>query len=112
MDKKPKIEIKNILLSFLGSIFFCNWFIFFVLISKAQAGGYDEPIPPTTSSSPTAPNEQIPTLSLLNWNEWGNSYWRNDMICRENNGNVICLSPQLARQLRWEIPAQNQSMNP
>ncbi len=110
MYKKQENENKKNL-SFLCSIFFCKWLILFVLISKAQAGGYDEPIPPTTSPSLAAPNEQLPVLSLLNWDKWENPYWLNNNICRESKGNIICFSPKVARQLRWKIPLRNEGVN-
>ena len=84
----------------------------FLDASPAQAGGYDEPIPSTSSPSLAASNEKLPALFLLNWDKWGNPYWLNNSICRENEGNVICLSPQEAQEMRWTIPYQNESLNP
>jgi hypothetical protein len=112
MHKKQKTEKKMVFLSFLGSMFFCKCLILFVLVSKAQAGGYDEPIPPTTSPSLAAPNEQLPVLSLLNWDKWEKPYWLNNNICRESKGNIICFSPKVTRQIRWKIPLRNESVNP
>jgi len=84
----------------------------FLDASPAQAGGYDEPIPSTSSRSIAASNEKLPALFLSNWDKWGTPYWLNNSICRESQGNIICLSPQVARQIRWEIPSQNDSLNP
>lgn len=112
MHKKQKDEKKNFVSSFLCPIFFSKCLIFFVLVSKVQAGGYDKPIPPTTLPLLAASNEQLPVFSLLNWDKWGNPYWLNNSICRESQGNIICLSPQVARQIRWEIPYQNEFLNP
>jgi hypothetical protein len=112
MHKKQKNERKNIFSCFLCPIFFSKCLILFVLVSKAQAGGYDEPIPSTTSRSRAESNEILPMLSLLNWDKWGKPYWLNNSICREIPGNIICLSPQVARQIRWQIPYQNESTNP
>jgi hypothetical protein len=84
----------------------------FLDASPAQAGGSDEPIPSTTSRSTTASNEKLSELFLLNWDKWGTPYWLNSSICRESQGNIVCLSPQEAQEIRWEIPYQNQSLNP
>jgi hypothetical protein len=112
MHKKRKNERKNIFFSFLCPVFFSKCLILFVLVSKAQAGGYDEPIPSSTSRSTAASNEKLPALFLLNWDKWGNPYWLDNSLCRESQGNIICLSPQVARQIRWEIPNQNEYLNP
>lgn len=111
MYKKQTINKRNLLVSCLGSTVFCLALILFVFPFKAQAGGREQPVPTPNSSSPKQPDEQLPTLSLLNWDRWGSPYWLSDKICRENQGNIICLSPELARQVRWEIPAQGESRN-
>jgi hypothetical protein len=79
-------------------------FGFYLVIPKAQAGGSDESIPSTTSPSLPAPNQNLPVLSVLNWDKWGTPYWLNNNICRENKGNIICLSPKVALKIRWKIP--------
>jgi hypothetical protein len=112
MYKNKKPGNNNCFFRFSGSLIFWQLFVFLVLTSKAQAGGYDKPILSSPSPSPTAPNEQLSALSLLNWDKWESPYWLHNNICRESQGNVICLSPQLARQLRWEIPDHNESMKP
>ena len=112
MHKKQKDERKKFVFSFLCPIFFSQCLMLFVLVSKAQAGGYDEPIPSTTSPSIAASNEELSALFLLNWDKWGKPYWLNNSICRESQGNIICLSPQVARQIRWKVPYQNESRNP
>ncbi|HEY9833557.1 MAG TPA: hypothetical protein V6D26_23600 [Stenomitos sp.] len=93
---------------FSGSSIFWQLFVFLVLISKAQAAGYDEPIPSGSSPSLTTPNERLRVLSLLNWDKWEKPYWLNNNICRESQGNIICLSPQVARKIRWEVPSRNE----
>ncbi len=84
----------------------------FLDASPAQAGGYDEPIPSTSSRSIAASNEKLPALFLLNWDKWGTPYWLNNSICRESEGNIVCLFPQEAQEIRWKIPSKNKSLNP
>lgn len=86
-------------------------FGFYLLIPKAKAGGSDESIQPSTSPSLVTPNEKIPVLSVLNWDKWGTPYWLHNNICRESKGNIICLSPKVAMQMRWKIPDKNVSTN-
>jgi hypothetical protein len=39
---------------------------------------------------------------LIHWSGWGSSsYSDGDDICRENNSNVVCLTPTSASHLRW-----------
>lgn len=79
---------------------------------QAQAGGYDEPLhsPADPFQPPGLTQEQMSTLEkrpkppTLNWNKWGNTYWVNENICRENMGNIICLYPQSAQYLGWRQP--------
>lgn len=104
MYKQKELETKTISLKFLGSFLFCNGLLLLVLVSKAQAGGFDKPVPPPTVPLRVSANEQVPTLSILDWETWGLPYWSNNNICRETKGNIICLPPRLARQIRWEIP--------
>ncbi|MDY6784954.1 MAG: hypothetical protein SW833_20840 [Cyanobacteriota bacterium] len=108
MYKNKKTEKRRTFISFWNSILFCQGLIFFVLVAEVQAGGRDEPIQPPTLNPQRPANEQPPTLSL-DWEQWETPYWSNDNICRENKGNVICLSPEVVRQLRWVIPSQNES---
>jgi hypothetical protein len=112
MHKKKKPGNNNCFFIFSGSLIFWQLFFFLVLISKAQAAGYDEPIPSGSSPSLATPNERLRVLSFLNWDKWEKPYWLNNNICRESQGNIICLSPQVARQIRWQIPYQNESPNP
>jgi hypothetical protein len=103
MHKNQKLGKKTIFFMFSCSLIFWELFIFFVLASKSQAGGYDEPIPPSIPSLLAAPNGQLPVLSLLNWDKWESPYWLNKSICRESNGNIVCLPPQIAHQFGWKI---------
>ncbi|MBD1902054.1 hypothetical protein NDI44_24330 [Trichocoleus sp. DQ-A3] len=94
------------------SLVFCKLFLFSVLISKAQAGGYDEPIPSSIPHSIPTPNSQLPVLSVLNWDKWETPYWLNKSICRESTGNIVCLPAQIALQFGWKIPSSSKSLNP
>jgi hypothetical protein len=111
MHKNTPPGNNNFFFRFSGSLIFWQLFVFLVLISKAQAGGYDKPIPSSISPSLTAPNQQLPVFSLLNWDKWENPYWLNNNICRESQGNIICLSPKIAQQVRWKIPLRNEFIN-
>lgn len=112
MHKNKKPGNNNFFFRFSLSLIFWQLFVFLVLAAKAQAGGYDESTPSITSPSLAAPDRQSPVISLSNWDKWETPYWLNSNICRENNGNIICLSPQIARQMRWKIPSKNESINP
>jgi hypothetical protein len=112
MHKNKTTGNNNCFFRFSCSLIFWQLFVFLVLVSKAQAGGYDQPIPSNISPSFAAANEQIRVLSLLNWDKWENPYWLNNNICREREGNIICLSLQIAQQIRWEIPYRNESLSP
>ncbi|AFZ11545.1 hypothetical protein Cri9333_0600 [Crinalium epipsammum PCC 9333] len=111
---------------------FCSLFFW---LSTANAGGFGEQKPPspqpisvpspeviTPSPAPVIPPSPTPTTTdktsglnvvtpILNWDKWGQTYWSNQNICREMNANVICLSAQTARQMRWQIPPKNQAIN-
>ncbi|MGB3204546.1 MAG: hypothetical protein WBB28_06120 [Crinalium sp.] len=111
----------------------------FLYSSTVQAGGFDQQKPPpeqapspppvpdipppiSPSSTPVVPPSPPPAttnktsplnldLSIINWDKWGQTYWLNQNICREMNGNVICLSAQTARRMYWQIPAKSQALN-
>lgn len=88
-------------------------FSVFFFMSKAYAGGYEEPMnsPAEPFQPPGLTNEQLSTLEkkpkkpIFNHNKWGNSYWLNKNVCRENMGNVVCFHPESARNLRWKVPS-------
>jgi len=95
----------------------------FFLSAEATAGGYDEPstsdafdpVPyaedqtysPYASpyeASPSAPSRNQPTTAnarSLNALNSSASYSQDDGVCRETSGDIICLSPSLARNLNW-----------
>jgi hypothetical protein len=90
-------------------------FSFFFLISKAHAGGYEEPIhspaepfqPPGLTNEQLSAAEKKPKQPVFNLNKWGNPYWFKKNVCRENMGNVVCLNPESARKLGWKVPSAN-----
>lgn len=117
------------------SLITCELLSFLLLISTAYAGGFGEQKPPppeptpapspeviTPSPAPVIPPSSAPVTTnetsslnvvtpILNWDKWGQTYWLSQNICREMNANVICLSAQTARQMRWQIPPKNQALN-
>lgn len=111
MQKKQNHEKHSCFFMASCSLIFWKLFIFSVLISKAQAGGYDEPIPSSIPPSLATPNSQLPVLSLLNWDKWETPYWLNKSICRESTGNIVCLPAQIALQFGWKIPSSGKSLS-
>jgi hypothetical protein len=76
------------------------------LSHPAKAGS--SPLPhqftPQTDESLTA--EQIDrrqTIQTVPWNHWSQPYTQNKSICRQYQGNEICLSVSAARRLNWPI---------
>ena len=74
-------------------------FEFYRVIPKAQAGGFEQSAP---ELKPYKPAGSIASTS--NWGIWNNPYWLNGNICREKGANLICLTPQQAKNSRWSIP--------
>lgn len=72
-------------------VIFCLFISLFVVISKAEAGGYDPP-PEETKK------KQQP---LLNWEKWDSPYSWEKNVCRERYGNLVCLPQQVAQKLGW-----------
>lgn len=116
-------KLAILLLKNFCSLIFCEFFSLLVVISTAHADGLGEQKPPLPAENsapssqiippsplPAIPNKTSPLnidLSIINWDKWGQTYWLNQNICREMKGNIICLSPQTARQIRWQIPTKN-----
>lgn len=86
---------KNHFVSFL----LLGFFSLFISISKAQAGGIEQSAP---ELKPDKPAGSIASTS--NWGIWKNPFWLNGNICREKGVNLICLTPQQAKNSRWSIP--------
>lgn len=76
---------------------------FLLLTSKAQAGGPEQS---TVQSEPqyTIDKPTVSLINTLNWENWSQPYWLNGNICRERDANTICLTPQGAMELRWNMP--------
>lgn len=111
------------ILYYLPLIIFLNLITTFSSVPKVQAGAgrqpliprpAPEPMPqrPSTSSSPETASASVSVPSVVPSNtrplHWETSYWRNSMICRESQGNIICLNPEQAKKLRWSTPTPYQ----
>ncbi len=82
--------------------------------SKAQAGAGRQQLTPistpeTMPKRPSTPlsSESTGVLSSAKPLSWESPYWLNNKICRERQGNIICLNPEEAKKLRWSIPTNN-----
>ena len=91
--------------------------------SAVQAAGFDDPLSNSTysgtaenSNSYSEPsqyevaphytiNSQVrdrqTTAPILTWRNWSSPYAEGESICRENNSDVVCLSPEMANHMRW-----------
>jgi len=80
--------------------------------SKAYAGGGDEPV--FTDSNGTSlnsnfqpenvqPTKAQPTnnLDLTDWSKWQTPTQNAQVVCREKDGNVVCISSLQSQNLRW-----------
>ncbi|MFB8788415.1 MAG: hypothetical protein U7123_06080 [Potamolinea sp.] len=84
---------------------------YFTLTLKADAGGIEQPKTETeTNTSDKALISAVATPKFTiwgNWEIWSNPYLLNGNICREKAGNVICLTPQQAKNTRWNITSKS-----
>jgi hypothetical protein len=81
----------------------------FTLTLKAEAGGIEQPTPEHTTSD-KAFVSVVATSKLRiwgNWKIWSKPYLFNGNICRENAGNLICLTPKQANNNRWFITSNS-----
>jgi hypothetical protein len=71
---------------------------------------------PTYAGGVDAPSMQHSGLHMMNnqntksqpsfdfdWKRWSQPYMKGDLICREMQGNTICLTSQAAKQMKWQI---------
>lgn len=79
--------------------------------SSAEAGPGRRPLTPGAAPEPmpirrsTSSSTITPAvLSQVRPLTWNSPYWRDGAICREDQGNVVCLKPEEAKKLRWSIP--------
>jgi hypothetical protein len=85
----------------------------FSFLPNAQAGAGSQPLAPISTPEPMP---KRPSTALIPENagvstkplSWENPYWLNNTICRESQGNIICLNPEEAKKLRWSIRTNNQ----
>jgi hypothetical protein len=72
------------------------------LPSPAYAGGFDNPS--STSQAESVDNPSSSKSSpVFNWKKWSKPFYKNQSVCREYIGNVICLTPQAAKKVNWQI---------
>ncbi len=104
-------EKKSPSISFLPLLLF-GLLSFSLNTSKAYAGGGDEPV--FTDSNGTSLNSNLqpenvqPTksqppnnLDLTDWSKWQNPIQLGRSVCRQNTGNIVCVSSLQAQKLRW-----------
>lgn len=74
-------------------------------IPKALAGGGDKVVLAETNGNPvdvTTQNRRdasIPTF--LDWSKWQAPTQNEQTVCRAKDGNIVCVSPAQAQNLRW-----------
>jgi len=71
----------------------------FLITAKAHAGGYDDPY----LSDEARASRVISIPSVLNWDKWERPYISGSNICRQKNGDVICLPYQMAKKVGANI---------
>ena len=72
---------------------------------------YLENQPSSEVSETSSNNDQTQQIRVIpsnwNWEEWGQPYWSNNQVCRDQYSNIACFSANEAQELGWEIPSQN-----
>lgn len=77
-----------------------------ITTNQAYAGGYDDP------SLFTDENPQLVTVpAVLNWDKWEKPYVSGNNICRQKNGDVICLPKNVAQKLGVHIYSPKKAPN-
>lgn len=86
----------------------------FPFVSTAWAGRGRQPLLPRAAPEPMPtrlstrlPQENTSASSSNKPLSLGNPYRLNNTICRETEGNIICLNPEEAKKLRWSMPTNN-----
>ena len=86
----------------------------FPFVSIAWAGRGRQPLIPRAAPEPMPtrlstglPQENTSASSSNKPLRLGNPYRLNNTICRETEGNIICLNPEEAKKLRWSMPTNN-----
>ncbi|MEA5485927.1 MULTISPECIES: hypothetical protein [Pseudanabaena] len=74
-------------------------------IPKALAGGGDEVVFADTNGNPvdvTTQNRSIGSIpTFLDWSKWQVPTHNDQTVCRAKDGNIVCVSPAQAQNLRW-----------
>ncbi|MEH2106914.1 hypothetical protein [Nostoc sp.] len=71
----------------------------FLITAKADAGGSDDPY----SSEEERASRVTSISAVLNWDKWENPYISGSSLCRQKNGDVICLPYEMAKKVRADI---------
>lgn len=86
----------------------CLGFGVLAVASPAQSGGFEIDANDNSQVHPTEVNvseQQKPQSQrqsiLLDWRQWGSSYLDGENLCRERNGNIICVTTESANNLHW-----------
>jgi len=60
------------------------------------------PVPEINQIIPAPDVQTVRAKPLsLSWETWGNPYRLNQNICRDKEGNIICVASQIGQRLRW-----------
>ena len=92
------------------------------LNAVAYAGGFDSPEQPdvatqaaipkdcnpegfhTQTPDGSQPADQLackPKTPMLDWQRWSQPYSQGQAVCRDRTGNLVCLTPAVAKKLYW-----------
>jgi hypothetical protein len=80
---------------------------------SAYAGGFDNPSSQYAPHSMSYPDmgrmsgqaAQMPQPLKFNWRDWSFPYTVGDRVCREQQGNLVCLTPTTAKKMDWQMHA-------
>lgn len=74
-------------------------------IPKALAGGGDEIALTDPNGNPASVNAQNKSVgstpTFLDWAKWKTPISNGETVCREKDGNIICVSPSQSQNLKW-----------
>ncbi|MEP0873111.1 hypothetical protein NDA01_25440 [Trichocoleus desertorum AS-A10] len=78
-----------------------------ILASPASAGGSDSPRSTQITEDAqldkmlNAKNELKEQFQTFDWRHWSQPYSKGDNLCREHDGNIVCLTLEALKKLRW-----------
>lgn len=74
-------------------------------IPKVLAGGGDEPVVTDANGNlveSTLQNQSVKfTPIFFDWSKWQTPIQNDQVVCREKDGNVVCISSLQSKNLRW-----------